>query len=246
MPSLLGWLHERQGPRQAFAQQTPSTQKLDEHCTLSVQGAPMARLHAPEASQLNASMPPRRQRRPPSPRAATSGRAPSSPASPPASRCPDSRPGRVCDRRAVVDRDRGHRRRRRRRAASASSRSANVPRDRRRNRERPVGDARRGDEAARVHAQRALRRARLDQHRAEVGRALGRPARPSRARACRSTARRCRRRRRCGARRASSRPTRRTGRASPRPTRAASSCRNRPPRRATARPERARSRRERG
>ena len=26
---MLGWLHERQGPRQAFAQQTPSTQKLD-------------------------------------------------------------------------------------------------------------------------------------------------------------------------------------------------------------------------
>jgi len=31
VPSLLGWLHDRHGPTQAFAQQTPSTQKLDRH-----------------------------------------------------------------------------------------------------------------------------------------------------------------------------------------------------------------------
>src|SRR5690349_5089237 len=58
MPSLFGWLQDRQGPVQALAQQTPSTQKLDTHCTPSVHDAPLVRLHAPEASQLNASVPP--------------------------------------------------------------------------------------------------------------------------------------------------------------------------------------------
>src|SRR6476659_8683216 len=50
----------------AFAQQTPSTQKLDEHCTPSVQGAPIARLHAPDASHPNVSMPPPASSGPPS------------------------------------------------------------------------------------------------------------------------------------------------------------------------------------
>ena len=58
MPSLFGWLQDRHGPMQAFAQQTPSTQKVEWHCALSVHGVPIARLHAPDASQLNASVPP--------------------------------------------------------------------------------------------------------------------------------------------------------------------------------------------
>src|SRR5262245_305037 len=94
-PSLFGWLHERQGPMQAFAQQTPSTQKLARHWALSVHGEPVARLHAPDASQSRASMPP------PSPGAASpaslaslASPAPSvPPPSPPSSPPPSIVPG---------------------------------------------------------------------------------------------------------------------------------------------------------
>src|SRR4029079_2954302 len=96
-PSLLGWLHERHGPVHAFAQQTPSTQKLKRHCALSVHGEPVARLHAPDACQSNASMPP------PSPgaaspasRASLASPAPSvPPPSPPSSPPPSLVPGQA-------------------------------------------------------------------------------------------------------------------------------------------------------
>ena len=203
-----------------------------------------ARLHAPEASQLNASMPPPPTSfGPPSSDAAVGAprrRASSAPPSPRVVRAGTAALVRVRDRRAVVDRDRGRRRRRRRRASSASSRSANVPRAARRNRER-------------------RRRRRAPRRR---GRARARAARPGAAPGWISTVPRwvalsgtsapARGHARVVPQRAGvvvdgdaqlvgrrHAPTRRTGRASPRPTRAAWSCRNPLPRRATPRPERA-------
>ena len=197
------------------------------HCVPSVHAAPFARLHPPEPRSRR--RPCRRHRiaaRRPRMRVAAASPASSVPPSPPSSRAraaalagfATAGQSSIASGTLSPSPSAG---------TSASSCSANLPRG------TPESPACRRRRAPRPTKPRACtrsppwRRARLDQHRAEAGRALGhqRAAR-GHARVLPQRARRRRRRRRA-ARRASSRPRPTDSSSSTAPARAASSCRTR-------------------